>query len=172
MSGRPKNAVFRLPWGGGGGGGWCHSIKQWHSSPPVAISVWGKAAFEDSSGPLVLYSPAYLLSCSVLAQGGCLSNNSSLTARQTGRQGTAKQEALCSGEVDVGLHGALPRADSAPEVLRGLLQAAKGDSRSIPALTEASSSYAKPLRPRHAEAAVTRANKARGTFLAEKPSKS
>lgn len=49
MSGRPENAVFRLPRGEKEAG--CHSIKHQPSSHPVGISVWGKAAFEDSSGP-------------------------------------------------------------------------------------------------------------------------
>lgn len=44
-----ERSLFRLPRGEKEAG--CHSIKHQPSSHPVGISVWGKAAFEDSSGP-------------------------------------------------------------------------------------------------------------------------
>lgn len=170
--GQAKKAVFRLP---RGKGGLCHSIKQLHSSHPVEISVWGSSLWGVIW--ICLLPPAFIYflaqSYSVLF-GDCIPNQQQLPMGCLASSGYSQhRNCCCSGGMDAWLRGSLSRAESVPEVLRGLLWAAHLPKKTLPhpfkpALTEVPSPCFKPQHPRNTEVAVMRASKARISFLAEK----
>lgn len=125
-----------------------------------------------------IYFLAYLLSYSVLF-GDCTADKQRppmwhLNCSPDGllcfvREWPRQRNFCYWGKMDAWLHGSLPRAESAPEVLRGLLWTAhwQKETASCTALheqTPASSPHFKPLHPCNLDVPAAKESKARISF--------